>query len=175
MVLGNFAANPALADLLADADALLSIGTHFRSNETKTYRLGLPAAHVQLDVDPAAQHWKSQHLDLSPIFQVGDHGDDAPRRRTREQDHGLDKALDNTMIQLAEGALRSGDQVTLDLPVRNVNRTVGTMLGSELTRVHGGNVHTARRITPQVQLLWWVVARNRGRARSRWRTTASCF
>ncbi|MFC4460408.1 glutamate synthase large subunit [Pseudonocardia nematodicida] len=91
-----------------------------------------------LDVDAAAQHWKSAHLDLSPIFQVGDYGDDVPRRRTREQDHGLDKALDNTMIQLAEGALRNGDQVTLDLPVRNVNRTVGTMLGSELTRVHGG-------------------------------------
>jgi glutamate synthase (NADPH/NADH) large chain len=90
-----------------------------------------------LDVDAAAQHWKSKHLDLRPIFQVGEHGD-APRKRTREQDHGLDKALDNTMIQLAEGALRGGDRVTLDLPVRNVNRTVGTMLGSELTRAHGG-------------------------------------
>ena len=91
-----------------------------------------------LDVDAATQHWKSRHLDLSPIFEVGDHAADAPRHRTREQDHGLDKALDNTMIQLAEGALRDGDQVTLDLPVRNVNRTVGTMLGSELTRAHGG-------------------------------------
>ncbi|WP_405421530.1 glutamate synthase large subunit [Pseudonocardia alni] len=91
-----------------------------------------------LDVDSAAQHWKSQHLDLSPIFRVADVPDDAPRKRTREQDHGLDKALDNTMIQLAEGALRNGDRVRLDLPVRNVNRTVGTMLGSELTRAHGG-------------------------------------
>ncbi|WP_414706249.1 glutamate synthase large subunit [Pseudonocardia sp. HH130629-09] len=91
-----------------------------------------------LDVDTAAQHWKSKHLDLSPIFRIADVPDDAPRKRTREQDHGLDKALDNTMIQLAEGALRNGDRVRLDLPVRNVNRTVGTMLGSELTRAHGG-------------------------------------
>ncbi|MFP5022182.1 glutamate synthase large subunit [Pseudonocardia phyllosphaerae] len=91
-----------------------------------------------LDVDEAAQHWKSKHLDLSPIFSVGEFDADEPRKRTREQDHGLDKALDNTMIQLAEGALRNGDQVTLDLPVRNVNRTVGTMLGSELTKAHGG-------------------------------------
>ncbi|MFP5071530.1 glutamate synthase large subunit [Pseudonocardia nantongensis] len=119
---------------------------HFIAQEVREYLAALGFRTLEeaigradvLDVDPAAQHWKSQHLDLSPIFQVGDHGDDAPRRRTREQDHGLDKALDNTMIQLAEGALRSGDQVTLDLPVRNVNRTVGTMLGSELTRVHGG-------------------------------------
>ncbi|SFO07434.1 glutamate synthase (NADPH/NADH) large chain [Pseudonocardia ammonioxydans] len=91
-----------------------------------------------LDVDAAAQHWKSRHLDLSPIFQVSAGGEDVPRKRTREQNHGLDKALDNTMIQLAEGALQGGDRVTLELPVRNVNRTVGTMLGSELTRAHGG-------------------------------------
>ncbi|WP_226380131.1 glutamate synthase large subunit [Pseudonocardia sp. KRD291] len=91
-----------------------------------------------LETSAATQHWKTEGLDLSAIFQVGDYAEDVPRYRTREQDHGLDKALDNTMIQLAEGALRSGDQVTLDLPVRNVNRTVGTMLGSELTKAHGG-------------------------------------
>ena len=60
------------------------------------------------------------------------------RHRTKAQDHGLEKALDNTLIQLCEGALRSGDKVRLDLPVRNVNRTVGTMLGYELTKAWGG-------------------------------------
>ena len=55
------------------------------------------------------------------------------------QDHGLDKALDNTLILLAEGALTQGTPVRLELPVRNVNRTVGTMLGSELTRRWGGD------------------------------------
>ena len=54
------------------------------------------------------------------------------------QDHGLEKALDNTLILLAEGALTDGTPVKLELPVRNVNRTVGTMLGSELTRRFGG-------------------------------------
>ena len=54
------------------------------------------------------------------------------------QDHGLDKALDNTLIQLAEGALSDGLPVRLELPIRNVNRTVGTMLGYEVTRRWGG-------------------------------------
>ena len=56
----------------------------------------------------------------------------------RAQDHGLGEALDHTLIQLAEGALAGGRPVTLDLPVRNVNRAVGTMLGYEVTRRWGG-------------------------------------
>ncbi|HJT02508.1 MAG TPA: glutamate synthase large subunit, partial [Pseudonocardiaceae bacterium] len=90
-----------------------------------------------LDTRPAIDHWKAEGLDLSPILHVPDIGD-APRHRIREQDHGLDKALDNTLIALAEGALAEGSPVHLDLPVRNVNRTVGTMLGYELTRRWGG-------------------------------------
>jgi glutamate synthase (NADPH/NADH) large chain len=92
-----------------------------------------------LDTQPAIEHWKASGLDLSPILHLPPELDpDAPRHRTREQDHGLDKALDNTLIQLAEGALDGGEPVRLDLPVRNVNRTVGTMLGYELTRRWGG-------------------------------------
>ena len=63
----------------------------------------------------------------------------AVRHCVASQDHGLDKALDNTLILLAEGALTEGTPVRLELPVRNVNRTVGTMLGSELTRRWGGD------------------------------------
>ena len=59
--------------------------------------------------------------------------------RTRAQDHGLEGALDNTLIQLCEGALLDGSQVSLELPVRNVNRTVGTMLGSLVTRRFGAD------------------------------------
>ncbi len=55
----------------------------------------------------------------------------------RDQDHGLDQALDQTLIQLAEGALEDAHPVRLELPVRNVNRTVGTLLGSEVTRRYG--------------------------------------
>jgi glutamate synthase (NADPH) large chain len=92
-----------------------------------------------LDMRQAVDHWKASGLDLSPILHVpSEIGPDTPRHRIREQDHGLEKALDNTLIALAEGALADGSPVHLDLPVRNVNRTVGTMLGYELTRRWGG-------------------------------------
>jgi glutamate synthase (NADPH/NADH) large chain len=92
-----------------------------------------------LDADDAVRHWKTQGLDLRPIFTMPELPPGTARLRTRSQDHGLEKALDNTLIQLSEGALSSGDKVRLDLPVRNVNRTVGTMLGYELTKRWGGD------------------------------------
>ncbi|GAA1303530.1 glutamate synthase large subunit [Saccharothrix xinjiangensis] len=91
-----------------------------------------------LDTRKAVDHWKAAGLDLSPIFHVPELPEGSARHRVVAQDHGLDKALDNTLIQLAEGAIDSGDRVRLELPVRNVNRTVGTMLGSEVTRKWGG-------------------------------------
>jgi glutamate synthase (NADPH) large chain len=91
-----------------------------------------------LDTSEAVRHWKTQGLDLAPITHVPELPAGASLHQTTEQDHGLEKALDNTLIQLSEGALKEGTPVRLDLPVRNVNRTVGTMLGSELTRRWGG-------------------------------------
>jgi glutamate synthase (NADPH/NADH) large chain/glutamate synthase (ferredoxin) len=92
-----------------------------------------------LDTAAGVGHWKSRGMDLSPIFAVHSdvHGAATQRRRTREQDHGLDQALDRTLVQLAEGALEDARPVRLELPVRNVNRTVGTLLGSEVTRRYG--------------------------------------
>jgi glutamate synthase (NADPH/NADH) large chain len=90
-----------------------------------------------LDTASAIGHWKAAGLDLSPVLHVPDLPEGAARHRTTGQDHGLDRALDNTLIQLAEGALADGTPVVLDLPVRNVNRTVGTMLGYEVTRRWG--------------------------------------
>ena len=88
-----------------------------------------------LDATLAVNHWKAAGLDLAPIlYTPGTAG--APRCVTG-QDHGLDKALDHTLIQLAEGALEEGRPVSLELPIRNVNRTVGTMLGYEVTRRWG--------------------------------------
>ncbi|MBB6121385.1 glutamate synthase large subunit [Nocardiopsis algeriensis] len=90
-----------------------------------------------LDTAEAVDHWKAKGLDLSPVLhKVRPRNGDHPIRR-RSQDHGLDKALDNTLVQLSEGALELGRPVKLELPVRNVNRTVGTMLGHELTKRHG--------------------------------------
>ncbi|HWC35136.1 MAG TPA: glutamate synthase large subunit [Mycobacteriales bacterium] len=89
--------------------------------------------HVEsLDTAAAIDHWKASGLDLSPILHMPDV--EGPRHCTKEQDHGLDKALDNTLVQLAEGALADAQPVKLELPVRNVNRTVGTILGHEVTK-----------------------------------------
>ncbi|MCW2683317.1 MAG: gltB, partial [Blastococcus sp.] len=91
-----------------------------------------------LDTRKAVGHWKAQGLDLSPMLVVPELPEGAPLRRVKSQDHGLDVALDQTLIQLCEGALLDARPVTLELPVRNVNRTVGTMLGSMVTRRFGG-------------------------------------
>ncbi|MFC4059952.1 glutamate synthase large subunit [Planomonospora corallina] len=91
-----------------------------------------------LDTARAEHHWKAAGLDLAPILHQPELPAGAAVRKVREQDHGLDAALDNTLVQLAEGALADGTPVTLDLPIRNVNRTVGTMLGHEVTRRYGG-------------------------------------
>ncbi|MBY0286689.1 MAG: glutamate synthase large subunit [Mycobacteriaceae bacterium] len=90
-----------------------------------------------LDTDEGVAHWKSRGLDLAPVFTVPNRRGDEARRRTRGQEHGLEEALDRTLIQLAEGALEDAHPVRLELPVRNVNRTVGTLLGSEVTRRYG--------------------------------------
>ncbi|MDX6287328.1 MAG: glutamate synthase large chain [Frankiales bacterium] len=95
--------------------------------------------HAELiDVSRAVEHWKASGLDLTPILHVPELGPDVSRRQTAKQDHGLDKALDNTLIALSEGALDSARAVRLELPIRNVNRTVGTLLGYEVTRRYGG-------------------------------------
>jgi glutamate synthase (NADPH/NADH) large chain len=88
-----------------------------------------------LDVTRAVEHWKASGLDLAPILHVPDV--DGPRHCVTAQDHGLDKALDNTLLQLCEGALSSMQPVRLELPIRNVNRTVGTMLGHHITKRWG--------------------------------------
>jgi glutamate synthase (NADPH/NADH) large chain len=91
-----------------------------------------------LDTALAVSHWKAAGLDLTPVLHAPELGADSPRHQVIAQDHGLDRALDNTLIQLAEGALEEGRPVHLELPIRNVNRTVGTMLGYEVTRRWGG-------------------------------------
>jgi glutamate synthase (NADPH/NADH) large chain len=91
-----------------------------------------------LDTRAAIDHWKAGGLDLSPIFAVPALAEGAPLHRVVPQDHGLDRALDNTLIANAEAALADGTPVSFSTPVRNVNRTVGTMLGAEVTRRFGG-------------------------------------
>jgi glutamate synthase (NADPH) large chain len=104
----------------------------FRSLEEIVGRVDL------LDAALAVEHWKASGLDLSPVLYAPPLPDGTATRCVTTQDHGLDKALDHTLIQLAEGALEEGRPVRLELPIRNVNRTVGTMLGYEVTRRWGG-------------------------------------
>ncbi len=92
-----------------------------------------------LDVTEAVDHWKAKGLDLAPILHLPALSEDAARHCRAQQDHGLDRALDQTLMQLAEGALSDRRPVTIDIPIRNTNRTVGTLLGSEVTRRHGAD------------------------------------
>jgi glutamate synthase (ferredoxin) len=91
-----------------------------------------------LDVEPAVQHWKAKGLDLSPLLQQPNLPPTVARRRVSTQDHGLEKALDNDLIRAAGPALTDGQAVEINAYIRNADRTVGTMLGSEVTRLHGG-------------------------------------
>jgi glutamate synthase (NADPH) large chain len=87
-----------------------------------------------LDAARAVDHWKAAGLDIAPIFHVPDLPDGAALLNTGGQDHGLEKALDNELIELCAPALETGERVRAELPIRNVNRTVGTMLGHEVTK-----------------------------------------
>ncbi|MER7698244.1 glutamate synthase large subunit [Streptomyces sp. NPDC096095] len=96
-----------------------------------------------LDTDRAITHWKAQGLDLAPLFHVPELPEGAVRHRVVEQDHGLTKALDNQLIKLAADALgaagpEAAQPVRAQVAIRNINRTVGTMLGHEVTKKFGG-------------------------------------
>jgi glutamate synthase (ferredoxin) len=93
-----------------------------------------------LDMKKALDHYKAQGLDFSKIFYRPDLGPDVAVRKVREQEHGIENTLDvKTLVPACAPSLERGEPVSLDLPIRNVNRTVGTILGYELTRRHGGS------------------------------------
>ena len=86
----------------------------------------------------AIDHWKAKGLDFSKILYPAQGGPEVGRYCQIKQNHGLENALDNqVLLDLCEPALAEGTKVKATLPIRNVNRTVGTILGSELTRRHG--------------------------------------
>lgn len=91
-----------------------------------------------LDMRKAISHYRAKGLDFSKIFYKPPVGPDVALRKVRDQDHGLDRALDQQLLKLAAPALESAEPVTINIPIINVNRTVGTILGSEVTRKYGG-------------------------------------
>ena len=92
-----------------------------------------------LDMRHAIDHWKAKGLDLSAVLYRPEVGPEIATHCVTKQDHGLEKALDQELLKLCAPALEKGKTVDIELPIRNVNRTVGTILGSELTRKYGFN------------------------------------
>ena len=101
--------------------------------------LGELIGHVEcLDTKRAVDHWKASGLDISPILRQPENPYGQTFTQSVEQDHGLAEALDQTFIELAQPAINDAHHVKIDLPIRNVNRTVGTLLGHEITKRRGG-------------------------------------
>ncbi|MGI9018130.1 MAG: glutamate synthase large subunit [Euzebya sp.] len=118
---------------------------HFIAEEVREYlaQLGFVTleqaiGHVDaLDTNQALDHWKASGLDLSPILVQPESPWEQDPFCSKGQDHGLDKALDVELIRRAEPALERQQRVHMDLPIRNLNRTVGTMLGHEVAKRYG--------------------------------------
>ena len=90
-----------------------------------------------LDTKKGIEHWKAKGLDFSRIFYQPDVGPEIARFHCEEQDHGLERALDHRLIELARPAIERGEKVAIDMPIRNINRTVGTMLSGTVARRYG--------------------------------------
>ncbi len=93
----------------------------------------------RLDTTAAVAHWKAHGLNLSPILAEPETPWPQDRYCSQSQDHGLDRALDQQLIELAAPAIQRRELVRAELPISNVNRTVGTMLGHRITAAHGGD------------------------------------
>jgi glutamate synthase (NADPH/NADH) large chain len=92
----------------------------------------------RLDVKPAVDHWKARGLDLSAILYRPEVGPEVAIRKVVEQDHGLERSLDmTTLVPMCKPALERREPMDIRLPIRNVNRTVGTILGHEITSRYG--------------------------------------
>ena len=90
-----------------------------------------------LDTRKGIEHWKAKGLDFSRIFATPPMPADVARFHNEKQTHGLEKALDNRLIELARPALERGEKVAIETPIRNINRTVGTMLSYEIAKRYG--------------------------------------
>ncbi|MFD6699126.1 MULTISPECIES: glutamate synthase large subunit [unclassified Microbacterium] len=91
-----------------------------------------------LRMDAAIKHWKADGLDLAPVLEGPAFPAGEPRRSARTQDHELEKHFDAPLLEAARDAIAQGTPVSFDLPIRNTERAVGTMLGHEVTVRHGG-------------------------------------
>ncbi|MCZ6774628.1 MAG: glutamate synthase large subunit [Proteobacteria bacterium] len=138
--------DPALREKFDGDPAFVETFFRFIADEMREYLAELGVRKLDdligradlLDVENAVDHWKAAGLDLSQILYRPEVGPEVAIRRVREQDHGLEKSLDRTtIVPLCEKALENREPVVAILPIRNTNRTVGTILGYEITRRYG--------------------------------------
>ncbi|MFM8827498.1 MAG: glutamate synthase-related protein, partial [Actinomycetota bacterium] len=104
----------------------------FRSLQEAIGQVGM------IDTKKAVEHWKARGLDIAPILEVPQNPYGSTPYQSVPQDHGLAEALDNELIAQSRMAILEGTPVSIAMPIRNVNRTVGTMLGHEVTKKWGG-------------------------------------
>jgi glutamate synthase (NADPH) large chain len=90
-----------------------------------------------LDARKGLEHWKAKGLDFSRVFRMPKMPPEVARYHCETQIHGLEKALDNRLIELAHPAIERGEKVSIEMPIRNINRTVGTMLSHEIAKRYG--------------------------------------
>ena len=90
-----------------------------------------------LDIQKGIAHWKAKGLDFSRIFYQPKTDSTVSRRHNASQEHGLERALDNKLIALAQPALEKGERVTIEIPITNTDRTVGTMLSNQVALRYG--------------------------------------
>ena len=91
-----------------------------------------------LEANKAVNHWKAEGLDFSNILHQPEVGLNVGRYCTEKQDHGLEKSIDmSRLLDLCQPAIEKGEKVSAELPITNVDRVVGTILGNEITRNHG--------------------------------------
>jgi glutamate synthase (NADPH/NADH) large chain len=90
-----------------------------------------------LDTKKGIEHWKAKGLDFSRIFHMPQMPAEVARYNSERQDHGLEKALDHRLIEIARPALERREKVAIDMPIRNANRAVGTMLSHEIAKRYG--------------------------------------
>jgi len=91
----------------------------------------------KLKIQKAVDHWKAKGLDLTPLLKMPEVGPEVARYCVQAQDHGIADILDRTLIEQCKPAIERGEKVTLEIPIRNLNRTVGTMLSSQVARKYG--------------------------------------
>ena len=137
--------NPVLRERFTGKPEFIVNFMEFLAQEVREYLAELGFRSIQeavghselLDVDRAVERWKASGLDLEPVLVGPEFAADEPRHNEHGQKHDLDKHFDNELIRLSASALDGGDRVAIDLPVRNTERAVGTMLGHEITLRHG--------------------------------------